>query len=323
MSLPIALSLLKAAADPTRLRLLVLLAGGEATVGELVDVLGQSQPRVSRHLKILTVAGLVTHFRDGQWMYYRVESSRPVREIVERAVALARSGDELIAVDESRMAEVRRRRERYAFAAATGPQRWAAPAGERPDEEALEQALADALGREPLGDILDVGVGSGALLRLLAPRVRSAVGLDLCRGMRVLARSRLQEAGLGHCTVRAGDVHALPFPDLSFDLVVLDGVLSLSATPQLALREALRVLRPSGRVLIFDRITPAVRRLPGQRTGGALYENQLTVMLRALGLHGGRPVWLPGRRPEHALVTATTAITARTAAQAARTGTYE
>lgn len=317
MSLPIALNLLKAAADPTRLRLLVLLAAGEATVGELVEVLGQSQPRVSRHLRILTEAGLVGHFRDGQWVYYRLEADPAAVELVRCSVRLVGPADDQIVADQARMTGVRRRRERYAFTVATGPRRWAAPAGERPDEQALVQALADTLGQEPLGDILDVGVGSGGVLRHLAPRARSAVGLDLSRGMRVLARVRLQEAGLGHCTVRAGDMHALPFPDSAFDLVVLDGVLALSATPELALAEARRVLRPAGRLLIFDRIAPAARRLPEQRHAGMLYENQLAVMLRALGLRGGRAAWLPGRGPEHAL------ITAQLAAGAARTGTHE
>lgn len=317
MSLSSAVSLLKAAADPTRLRLLALLSSGEATVGELVEVLGQSQPRVSRHLKLLADAGLVSHFRDGQWVYYRLGATMPGAELVERVVALARSGDEQIAADRMRMGSVRRRRERYALLAPTGPRRWAEPAGERPDEAAIAQVLDDALGRGQLGDVLDIGVGSGALLRLLAPRARSAVGLDISRGMRVLARSRLQEAGLGHCTVRAGDVHTLPFADLSFDLVVLDEVLALSERPQSALAEALRVLRPAGRLLVLDRILPAVRRLPAEPAQRALYENQLVVMLRALGLHCARPVWLPGRRPAHALVVASALTVTR------RTGTDE
>lgn len=317
MSLISALSLLKAAADPTRLRLLALLSSGEATVGELVQVLGQSQPRVSRHLKLLADAGLVSHFRDGQWVYYRLGAVTPGADLVAQMLALARSGDEQIAADRVRMSGVRRRRERYALLAPTGPRRWAEPAGDKPDETALAQILEDGLGPGQLGDVLDIGVGSGALLRLLAPRARSAVGLDISRGMRVLARSRLQEAGLGHCTVRAGDVHALPFADLAFDLVVLDEVLALSDRPQSALAEALRVLRPAGRLLVLDRILPAVRRLPTGPPGRALYENQLVVMLRALGLHCARPVWLPGRRPAHALVVASAATNMK------RTGTDE
>jgi ArsR family transcriptional regulator len=300
-----ALASLKALADPTRLRLLALLDRGEATVGELVEVLGQSQPRVSRHLRILSEAGLVSHFRDGQWMYYCLERSAPAAVLAARTLDLARSGDPLFAADEVRMGSVRRGRERYAFAAASGPLRRAGAAAERPAESMVQQVLDDVLGRAPLGDVLDVGVGSGALLRLLAARARSAVGVDVARGMRVLARTRLQQAGLGHCaTVRAGDLHALPFADLSFDLVVLDEVLALSPRPQTALAEALRVLRPLGRLLIFDRILPAARRLPGERVRDGLYENQLLVMLRAQGLHCTRPVWFPGRSPDHAVLVA-------------------
>lgn len=317
MAVNAALKLLKATADPSRLRLLVLLAAGEATVGELVTVIGQSQPRVSRHLKILADARLVSHFRDGQWVYYRLDPSAAVADVAGRVIELARQRDDAIAGDLARLAEIRRRRERYALTAAAAPALWAEHAGDRPDEAALAQALDEALGEGPLGDVLDVGVGSGALLRLLAPRARSAVGLDTARRMRVLARSRLQQAGLAHCTIRAGDMRQLPFPDLSFDVVVLDEVLSLALEPQAALEEALRVLRPSGRLLVLDRILPAARRLPAAATRRALFENQLTVMLRAAGLRCSGPVWFPGRSLDYAL------IAAALAPPRARTGTHD
>lgn len=306
MALDQTLALLKATADQTRLRLLALLVGGEATVGELVEVLGQSQPRVSRHLRILSAAGLVSHFRDGHWVYYRLESGGALRGLAGEIVGQARVQDELIAADHARMAGIRRRRERYALSApgSARPAR-AAPPGERPDDTALGQALADALGVAAPGDVLDVGVGSGALLRHLAPRARSAVGIDISRPMRVLARSRLQVAGLAHCTIRAGDVHALPFPDLAFDVVVLDEVLSASRRPAGALAEALRVLRPSGRLLVLDRVRPAARRLTAQGSQAVLFENQLRTMLQGLGLRCGPTAWFPGRAPEFALITAT------------------
>lgn len=317
MAIGTSVQFLKATADPSRLRLLCLLAAGEATVSELVDVLEQSQPRVSRHLKILTDARLVSHFRDGQWVYYRLDPAAAITEVIDRIVALTRTRDDVITADQARMTKIRQRRERYALTAPTGPKRWVEPSGDRPDEAALNQALADALGRGPPGDVLDIGVGSGTLLRLLAPRARSAVGLDISKGMRVLARSRLQEAGLGHCTIRAGDMHALPFPDLSFDVVVLDEVLTLTREPQSALVEAARVLRSAGRLLILDRILPAALRLPSGAARRGLFENQLTVMLRGLGLKSGNPVWFPGRTLGYAL------ISAAAAAARARTGTDE
>jgi SAM-dependent methyltransferase len=272
---------------------------------------------VSRHLKILGEARLVSHFRDGQWVYYRLDPVQATSALVEGLIDLARSRDEAVAADAARMDEVRQRRERYALTAPTGPRRWVEPAAERPGEPALAAALVDALGEGPLGDVLDVGVGSGALLRLLTPRATSAVGLDLSKGMRVLARSRLQGTGAGRWTIRAGDMHAIPFPDHSFDVVVLDEVLSLTAEPQAALAEAARVLRPAGRLLVLDRILPAALRLSSDGPRHRLFENQLGAMIRGTGLRAGLPVWFPGRTPDYALISAAAAASRR------RTGTDE
>lgn len=307
MPLHTALALLKAGADPTRLRLLVLLAGGEATVGELVEVLGQSQPRVSRHLRLLSEARLVSRFRDGQCIYYRLDPGPAAAAVATPIIDLARRRDVTVAADQQRMAELRRRRERHALTAPDRSPLRARYAGDRPDESALAQVLTDVLGNTVPGDVLDIGVGSGALLRLLAPRARSAVGLDTARCMRVLARARLQQAGLGHCTIRAGDMCALPFPDLSFDIVVLDEVLAGATAPQRALDEAVRVLRPAGRLLVLDRILPAARRLSAQTTDAVLFENQLAAMLREAGLKHANPAWFPGRSLQYALVVATLA----------------
>ncbi len=307
MPLNAALTLLKAGADPTRLRLLVLLAGGEATVGEFVEVLGQSQPRVSRHLRLLSEARLVSRFRDGQCIYYRLDPGAAVAAVVMPVIDMARLRDDTVAADQQRMAELRRRRERRVLAAPDRSPLRARYAGDRPDEPALAQSLTDVLGNAMLGDVLDIGVGSGVLLRLLAPRARSAVGLDTARCMRVLARTRLQQAGQGHCTIRAGDMCALPFPDLSFDIVVLDEVLGGAATAQRALAEAVRVLRPSGRLLVLDRILPAARRLSAPPADAVLFENQLAVMLREAGLKHASPAWFPGRSLQYALVVATLA----------------
>jgi len=134
MTADAALKFLKASADPTRLRLLALLAGGEATVGELVEVLGQSQPRVSRHLRLLAAARLVAHFRDGQWVYYRLDPGIVLADLLDRVLGLARAGDATIAADQDRMAGIRRQRERYAFAAPT-------PSLSTPHTESSESVL--------------------------------------------------------------------------------------------------------------------------------------------------------------------------------------
>jgi ArsR family transcriptional regulator len=237
-------------------------------------------------------------------MYYRLAGEAVSLKLMDEILAAARSADTVLNQDRRRMTEVRHRRERYALTAATGPRQWAQPQGDRPSEPALRQALEEALGAGPLGEVLDVGTGSGTLLRLVGSRASAAVGLDTSRGMRVLARSRLQQAGLAHCTIRAGDMHALPFPDHAFDVVILDDVLALSRRPLEALGEAVRVLRPAGRVVILDRILPAVRRLPAQSRDGSLFENQLGAMLRGAGLRLTHRTWFPGRSLEHALFTA-------------------
>jgi DNA-binding transcriptional ArsR family regulator/protein-L-isoaspartate O-methyltransferase len=306
MALDSALDFLKAAADPTRLRLLALLAGGEATVGELVEVLGQSQPRVSRHLRLLTAARLMSHFRDGHWVYYRL-APEAVESFTRPILDLARAGDAQLADDLARLATLRRRREGAALAMRDGPRPLVAAASGRPAEAVLRAGLEETLGAGPLGDVLDIGTGSGTVLRLLGARARSAVGIDAARGMRVLARARVQQAGLAHCTIRAGDMHALAWPDHSFDVVVLDEVLGLSPRPADALREALRVLRPAGRLIVLDRVHPAARRLPAPRPAGGLFENQLVAALGGLGLRLTHRAWFPGRTLEHALFAATPA----------------
>lgn len=321
MTLSTTIALLKAASDPTRLRLLGLLSAGESTVGELVEVLGHSQPRVSRHLKLLAGAGLVSHFRDGHWVYYRLRPDSAAFALVAQAIELARAGDKLVKDDLARLARMRRQRERTAHAMPSGPRRLAYHAGGRPAESALKAALEEVLGRGQIGDLLDVGTGSGTVLRLLGSRARTAVGIDAARGMRLLARSRVQEAGLPNCTIRDGDVRELPFADLSFDVVVLDEVMALLPQPALALSEALRTLKPAGRLLILDRILPAVRRLPGNVPERILFENQLTVILRGHGLQLTHRIWFPGKTMEHALFAARSARLA--ASRAGRTVTDE
>lgn len=281
---------LEAAAEPTRLRLLVLLSGGEAMVTELVKVLGQSQPRVSRHLRLLTEAGLIDGFREGRATYYRLSPAALRTGVGIYLAALAAGRDPVIADDRYRMQALRRGREREALRghAATGA---ATDVG-----EALDALLGEA---EPVGDVLDVGSGAGAVLRRLAQRATSLVGIDNSAVMRQLARARLW--GLGHCSIRDGDMHALPFEAASFDLVVLDEVLARSATPGTALDEARRVLRRNGRLLVIDRVRPVARQLPGKTEAGFLFENQLASALAAAGFRVARRQWLPGRAPDRAL----------------------
>ncbi|MGI9343684.1 MAG: ArsR/SmtB family transcription factor [Gammaproteobacteria bacterium] len=295
---------IKAAGDPTRIRLLALLAAGEAAVGELQQILGQSQPRVSRHLRILDEAGLVTKFRDGQWIYYCLAVTSAEREFAQNAVGFAGVDDATLRGDAAALATVKKARERDAFAA---PMRAASAGGAftagRPNPVEFAAAFEDAVGTGSLGDVLDVGSGAGGLLCLLGKRARQVVGVDVSKRMRLLARSRVHQSGLANCTVRNGDLAALPFADETFDLVVLDDVLGASADRRGGLREARRVLRRDGRLVIFDRIRPVARRLSGV-DDGALVENQLAAELGEVGMRVGRRAWLPGRAMEYALLVA-------------------
>lgn len=313
MSLENAIRILKAAGDATRLRLLALLSNGEATVGELQQILGQSQPRVSRHLRLLGEAALVTKFRDGQWVYYRLASGAAERDFAAQIVGLAGADDLTLAADAAALANVKRARERDVYASAGRHPFGSGFSVARPDARELAAALDDALGDGPLGDVLDIGSGAGSLLCMLGSRARQVVGVDASKRMRLLARSRVHQSGITNCTVRDGELTGLPFGDASFDLVVLDEVLGSAADPRAGLREAIRVLRRDGRLVIVDRIQPVARKLTTAR--GVLVENQLTTQLSELGYRVTTRNWLPGRVMEYALLLAVPA------AQQKRTGT--
>lgn len=303
MPLENAVSTLKAAADPTRLRLLALLAAGEATVGELQEVLAQSQPRVSRHLKILCDGALADRFRDGHSVYYCLPPDPSVRALVSVLLGQLPAEDTTLAEDRRVMSLVRGKRARKAWAdrsvlVASGRAR--IPGLASGDD--LAAAFAEVPGS--LGELLDVGSGTGAVLCHLAPRATQATGIDIAPAMRVVARTRVRDAGLNHCTVRQGDMHKLPFAAASFDTVLLDQVLSLTAQPRVVLREAARVLKPAGRLLVLDRFGPVQGQLTAGTVLSGLAENQLAVMLAEVGLRAGRRRELAGRLPGFALLLA-------------------
>lgn len=311
MPLDLSVKRLKAAADQTRVRLLLLLTRGEATVGELQAILAQSQPRVSRHLRLLAEADLVDRFRDGQSTYYRLARApfaHSIANLLEQEVGRDDAQLQADADALERMLHVRRR------AAFSGPERFAAAhSGARPAPADIEAALEELLGAFDVRDVLDVGCGGGALLPWLSARADSVTGADTARRMRLLARARTQSAGLSNCTVRSADLHALPFADGSFDLVVLDEVLGASVDLPAALSEAVRVLRPAARLVILDRVQPAARQLSAEQTG--LVENQLNAALAVAGMRVTGRGWLPGRAPDYA------AVAAVPVAAALRTGT--
>ncbi len=246
------LTLIGAAADPTRLRLLALAAAGAFCVTDFCDILGQSQPRLSRHLRLLCEAGFLQRSREGVNAWFTLaqgEAGGLARDILRRIPA----GDPLLAADRRGAARVLAERAR---AASDKFRRQGADWDEMRalalPADAVEARLLELLPAGGLGRVLDVGTGTGRLLELLAPRISSGLGVDASRTMLALARVRLAGADYAHCGVRLADMYALPLPDDGFDLVVLQMVLHYAEDPAQAVAEARRVLAPGGRLVVVD-----------------------------------------------------------------------
>ena len=244
---------LRAAAEPTRLRLLFLCAHGELSVGELTQILGQSQPRVSRHLKLLSEAGLVDRFREGTHAFFRLAETGPMSEFARVLVDSVLEDEGVLGLDLERLDAIKKAR---AAAAETyfrkNAAQWDKIRSLYVDEAEVERVLLDILARQPIDDLLDIGTGTGRILALLAPGVARAVGIDQSREMLAVARANLEEAGLRHCQVRHGDMYQIPWPADAFDAVTIHQVLHFADTPANAVAEASRVLRPDGRLVIVD-----------------------------------------------------------------------
>jgi DNA-binding transcriptional ArsR family regulator/precorrin-6B methylase 2 len=240
-----AVSALRAAAEPTRLRLLALLARAELTVGEICDVIGQSQPRVSRHLKLLCDAALLDRLREQLWVYYRVPASGTARETVVQLLALVDENDDVLRRDRRRLEEVIAERGRRAADEL---------AGERGTEtsEVIDATVLEELSAEPIGALLDVGTGSGHILKLLGAKATRAVGIDISSDALRVARTKVHSAGLSHCELQRGDMYDLPFAAPLFDTAVAERVLADAERPVLALAEICRTLKHGGRAIVIE-----------------------------------------------------------------------
>jgi ArsR family transcriptional regulator len=247
------LAALRAAAESTRLRLLVLCARGELTVSELAQILGQSQPRVSRHLKLLCDAGLLDRFREGSWVFYRLSSGTAASALVRHLVAACGEVDRTIALDLQRLAIIKRQRAELAAAYfRENAARWHHIRSLYVDEREVEAALTEILAAASFHDLLDIGTGTGRMLEILGPYVGHALGIDQSREMLAIARVNLERAGLANGTVRLGDMYQLPLPDACFDAIVVHQVLHYAERPADAIAEAARVLRPEGVLIVVD-----------------------------------------------------------------------
>ena len=247
------LSGLEAAGEATRLRLIVLLAEAELTVSELVTILGQSQPRVSRHLKLLVEAGLVDRHREGAWAFFLLAQSGAPASMARDIIARIDANDPVLQSDRARLTEVRQARADQAaryFAAHAAT--WNEVRSMHVAESRVEDAIRAAIGTAPIHAALDLGTGTGRMLELLAPVAQRAVGVDQSPHMLSVARSHVERAGLRNVQLRQGDIYALPVERDHYDLVILHQVLHYLDDPSRALREAARALRPGGRIIIVD-----------------------------------------------------------------------
>jgi len=263
---------LKSAAEPTRLRLLFLLSHAEYTVGELAVVLNQSQPRISRHLRLLTEAGFLDRFREQQCVYYRAPNNGRYLEWQRQLLGMADPDAPELKRDRERAVKVIGNRalvaarQLGAAQAATGGQGADADAGSATQAgtdaaaglawvgagSELSSLLLEELGPTPVGELLDIGTGSGLMLQILGRRARHAVGVDISVPALRLARTRIHGAGLSHCEFRRGDMYSLPYDDASFDTVSIDRVLATAERPAAAIAEAARTLRPDGRLIVIE-----------------------------------------------------------------------
>ncbi|MBV9558418.1 MAG: metalloregulator ArsR/SmtB family transcription factor, partial [Pseudolabrys sp.] len=238
---------LKAAGEDTRLRILALLAEAELTVSDLTDILHQSQPRISRHLKLLAEAGLVERFREGTWAFFRMAEGS---DIGRALLAQLDTSDRIIARDRERLAAVRAARASAAQAYfRKHAAEWDRIRKLHVSDEAVEAAIREALEQRPFRSLLDLGTGTGRMLELFGPQIERGLGLDLSLDMLLLARDRLERAGLRNCSVRQGDIYDLPIADNSFDAVIIHQVLHFLDDGARAVKEAARVLRPGGSLL--------------------------------------------------------------------------
>ena len=291
------LNRLRAAAEETRLRLLVLLADNELTVSELVEILAQSQPRVSRHLKVLCDAGFLERIREGSWVFYRMVRSGEDAALAQTLLELIPPQDPQLQLDRSRLRQVGAKRDQQAgryFAANAA--RWDQLRSLHVSEADVEAALIRSIGSVTGKRVLDIGTGTGRMLELFSGQALEAVGIDCSREMLEVARARLRRAGLANATARLADMYQIPFIADAFDVVTIHQVLHYADRPANVIREAGRVLAPGGHLVIVDFAPHHLEELrqdhAHRRLGFA--DEEIERWFNAAGLVPAEPVSLPG-----------------------------
>lgn len=297
--------LLRALSEPTRLRIMRLLAHMELAVGELAQVLGQSQPRVSRHIRILCDAGLAERRKEGSWVFLRSavseDGARSLGTQAAGLLALAESEDGQFAArcaeDRRHLAAIRAGREASALAYfARHAAEWDTLRSLHGADEPVEHALIDALKGEVVGELLDVGTGTGRMAQLLSPLARHVTALDKSPEMLRIARARLQDLPADKVALVQGDFTALPFGAATFDTVLFHQVLHFAQDPAVVLAEAARVLQPAGRIAVVDLAAHEREEMRERHAHARLgfSDEQMAAHFAAAGLTCAPPVALPG-----------------------------
>jgi ArsR family transcriptional regulator len=291
---------LRAAGEPTRLRILALLREGELSVKDFTSILAQSQPRISRHLKLLAEAGLISRYPEGAFVRYRLADDDRAGAFGRALVAAADPHDPQLTADRERLGALR---EEQADAAAryfaANADAWNTIRSLHAADAAVEAAMLTAVEGRRIEAMLDVGTGTGRLLELFAPRVQRAVGVDSSPAMLGVARAAIQRAGLAHVQIRQGDLYNLALPPHSFDLVTIHQVLHFLDRPEIALAEAARMVRRGGRLIVVDFAPHALEFLREEHAHRRLGFDHETVgrWLAAAGLRVDAVTDLPADTP--------------------------
>lgn len=290
------LTALKAVAEPTRLRLIALCAQSDLTVSELTQILGQSQPRISRHLKLLADANVLERFREGAWVFHRLAHPGPMSDLVDHLVSLLLENEEQLGRDMEQLAEVRKKRTEVAAAyfSKVAPQ-WDQVRSLHVEESKVEEALVGLLD-DGIESLIDIGTGTGQMLKVFSSRVKRAEGVDLSREMLSVARVNLEQAGLKNCSVREADMYQLPYQAGSFQAAIIHQVLHFADDPGRAIAEAERILKPGGCLLICDFAPHDLEELREEHAHRRLgfSDKEITEWLTSVGMRIGEIVHLPG-----------------------------
>lgn len=244
---------LRAAGEETRLRILALFRTGELTVTELVTILRQSQPRVSRHLRLLCEAGLLERYREGTWIFYRLSEKGREGELARAIMDYIPASDQMLQHDKDHLADVKKERNQKASAYfSENAANWDKIRSLYVSESEVEKQLLQLTSDMDIEDFLDVGTGTGRILEVFSSQIGRGVGIDLSSEMLSVARVNLEKAQVNNCQVRRGDMYDLALEDQSMDLVLFHQVLHFAGDPASALKEAERMLRPGGRAIVVD-----------------------------------------------------------------------